>query len=244
MNTYGLIGFPLGHSFSKEYFTKKFKTENRTDYRYVNFPFQDLEKGVLQLKNESSLRGLNITIPYKEKIVAFLNEASEVCSKIKSCNCIRIEQGKWYGYNTDVIGFRKSLIPLLKPHHNKALVFGSGGASKAILFVLKELGIDFNVVSRTKIPGGYMYSDLTNEVLSTHTLLVNTTPVGLAPNKEDCLPMTYEAISDRHLVYDLIYNPEETMLLRKARLQGAATKNGYEMLLIQAEESWKIWQGL
>ena len=241
MKIYGLIGFPLGHSFSRNYFLEKFRREKTNGYEYLNFSFELLNEGIHQLKKNPDLLGLNVTIPFKESIIQYLDKTSPVCNEIKSCNCIRIENGVWTGYNTDVIGFEKSLTPLLADSHKDALVFGTGGASKAVCYVLKKLGINYRQVSRRQKRNCIQYREITPEILNNFTLLVNTTPVGMFPNVDECLPIPYGAITDKHLVYDLIYNPEETLFLKKAKFHGAVIKNGGEMLVIQAEESWKIW---
>lgn len=242
MKTYGLLGYPLGHSFSKNFFTAKFAEEHIEDCEYLNFSFPDIENAVSYLKSLQDLRGFNITIPYKEKIFPFLDSSSATVDEIQSCNCIKVLNGKWHGENTDTIGFEKSLIPLLNPLHRRALIFGTGGASKAVAFVLKKLGIDYQYVSRSKKAGALTYGELSREMISNHLILVNTTPVGMAPNAKELLPLPYGGITKNHLAYDLIYNPEKTSFLRQAANKGAITRNGLEMLMIQAEESWKIWE--
>lgn len=243
MKTYGLIGKTLGHSFSKDYFTKKFEAEGLPDCVYQNFELAELAKGVGSLKILEGLCGLNVTIPYKTAILDYLDEVDEVCSRLGACNCIRIKNSHWKGFNTDVPGFEKSIKPLFKPYHNQALVFGTGGASKAVVFVLEELGIGYQLVSRKALSGILTYQDISPEIIREYPVLINTTPVGMSPYQDGCIPIPYEAITTQHLAYDLIYNPEETLFLKKARQQGAVTKNGLEMLMIQAEESWKIWNG-
>lgn len=241
MKTYGLLGYPLGHSFSQGFFAKKFVEEHLSEYEYLNFSFPEIGQAVDELKSYPHLEGFNITIPYKEKIIPYLDRMSETVQSIQSCNCIRVVNGAWYGYNTDVTGFENSLVPLLKPYHKKALIFGTGGASKAVAYVLKSLGFEYSFISRSGKMGGYSYDELDANIISSYKLLVNTTPVGQFPNTNELLPIPYEGITEEHLAFDLLYNPEETMFLKEARLGGAVTKNGMEMLVIQAEESWKIW---
>lgn len=242
MRIFGLLGYPLSHSFSKSFFTEKFEKEKISDCRYENFSFEKISEAISFLKTQQGLSGLNVTIPHKVNVLEFLDDQSSVCQKIQSCNCIKIEGGKWIGNNTDVTGFSNSITPLLKPEHNNALVFGTGGASKAVCFVLEELQIPYQLVSRKPSSVGVLsYEDINVETIRTHPVLINTTPVGLYPHTEKAVPIPYHAITPGHLAYDLIYNPAETLFLRKAKEQGASIKNGEEMLIIQAEESWKIW---
>lgn len=241
MKTYGLLGYPLGHSFSRSFFTEKFEKEDFPDCRYENFSFENIDEGVLFLKKLDGLCGLNVTIPHKLQILPHLDEMSTTCEIIQSCNCIQIENGKWTGHNTDVTGFSKSLSPLIRDKHQKAVIFGTGGASKAVAHSLSEMGIDFTMVSRTKGEHTLSYDEITGDIIADHHLLINTTPVGMFPHVDESIPIAYDAITKDHLAYDLIYNPEETLFLKRAKEQGAAIKNGHEMLIIQAEESWKIW---
>lgn len=242
MKTYGLIGYPLSHSFSKKYFTEKFLKEGITDARYELFPLSDIMELKALLDSRSDLCGLNVTIPYKEQVSSFLHNKSEVVAATGACNCILIKEGKLTGFNTDVTGFEKSLLTLWKPSQKKALVLGTGGASKAVLFVLKKLGVESTVVSRNPGNGSITYSDVTPGMVQDHLLIINTTPVGMYPQIEDCPPLVYDAIGSGHFLFDLIYNPEKTLFLKQGEERGAAIKNGYEMLEIQAEESWKIWK--
>jgi shikimate dehydrogenase len=186
---------------------------------------------------------LNVTIPYKKKVIRFLDEGSEAVKKIVACNCIIIKSGRLIGYNTDVTGFERSLLSLLQPHHTKALVLGTGGAAAAIKFVLNKLKIDFVFVSRyKKIGKGFItYPNVTADVLKEYTLIINTTPLGMYPNVNECPAIPYQYLTNRHYLFDCIYNPAETIFLKKGKERGAITKNGEEMLIIQAEESWKIW---
>lgn len=241
MRLFGLIGYPLGHSFSKRYFTQKFETEKIPDCRYELFPLSSINELPALLAANPSLEGLNITIPYKKAVLPFLN-SSELPAGLDACNCIKIRDGKLHGYNTDVLGFEKSLLPLLRPVHNRALVLGNGGAAESIIFILKKQGIPFELVSR-RLHGNstLTYADLTTELIRQHTLIINTTPLGTFPNPDHSPDIPYEGITEEHLLYDLVYNPPETLFLRKGKERGAMIKNGEEMLVIQAEESWIFW---
>ncbi len=243
MKLYGLIGNPLTHSFSQKYFTEKFSAENINDCVYQNFEIKDLQKEIPILKNNAELYGLNVTIPYKSEIISFLDILSEVCKEINACNCIKINNGKWKGFNTDVIGFEKSFTQLLQPHHTKALILGTGGSSKAVAYVLKKLNIDFLFVNRNKnISDGIInYESVTTEIIKEYTIVINTTPLGQFPNGGAYPKIPYEYVSDKNYFFDLIYNPFKTLFLSKAEAMGAVIKNGKDMLAIQAEESWKIW---
>lgn len=241
MIKYGLIGFPLTHSFSKKYFTEKFERESIADHAYELFPIQDISAlpGVLTAVPE--LKGLNVTIPYKEQVIAFLDEQSAVVKEIQACNCIRIVEGKLIGYNTDVIGFEKTLERKLLPHHNRALVLGTGGAAKAVHYVLRNKGIEFLEVSRTPKEGCLTYSKITKETLSAFTLIINTTPLGMFPNVDQAPDLPYEALTEKHYLYDLVYNPSKTKFLQEGEERGAVIENGADMLVIQADASWDIW---
>lgn len=241
MRTFGLLGYPLSHSFSKAYFSKKFIEESITDCTYENFSFEQIREAFAYLKSLPGINGFNITIPHKISVVNYLDSSSEVCRAIGSCNCVKVVDGDWHGFNTDVPAFARSIDPLLKNHHKKALVFGSGGASRAVLFALRQAGIDCQLVSRKRSKNTISYDQITEDIIATHQVLVNTTPLGMFPMADDCVPIPYEAIGRDHVVYDLIYNPEQTRFLKHAHEQGAATKNGLEMLVLQAEESWRIW---
>ena len=243
MKIYGLIGNPLSHSFSQKYFTEKFRKQNITGCSYLNFEIKDLSKEISRLRTDPFLSGLNVTIPYKSQIIPFLDAVSEVCKEIKACNCIKINDGKWTGFNTDVIGFEKSFSPLLQPQHTKALVLGTGGSSKAVAFVLKKLKIEFLFVSREKSNSATVinYEAITPLLLKEFTIVINTTPAGMFPNVDVYPQLPYHSISEKHYFFDLIYNPSETVFLSKAAAMGAQTKNGEAMLSIQAEESWNIW---
>ncbi len=241
MRLFGLIGYPLSHSFSKKYFTEKFIAEGINDCSYGLFPIHDINELNGLIKNHPTLKGLNITVPYKQQVLGYLSH-SNIPEALRACNCIKIEKDKLTGYNTDVTGFEKSIFPLLKNHHNKALILGNGGAAAAVQFVLKKLNIDFKTVSRKVHTGSMLtYDDLTTEILSRHKLIINTTPLGTFPLINECPVIPYNGISQQHLLYDLIYNPVKTKFLSEGEKRGAQIFNGYTMLVIQAEESWKIW---
>jgi shikimate dehydrogenase len=241
MKLYGLIGFPLSHSFSKKFFTEKFEKEGIKNCRYENFPLpviDDLKK-IISLP---ALQGFNITIPYKEQIIPFLHEVSDIVNKINACNCVKIVNGKLIGFNTDVPGFQYSLVTGLNPLlHKKALVLGTGGSSKAVKYVLQKMGIEFLIISRKPAAGGLSYEQITEEIIHNHKLIINTTPLGMFPNVVEAPPLPYQFITKDHFLFDLIYNPEKTLFLKKGEQQGAQIQNGYEMLILQAEESWRIW---
>lgn len=241
MRLFGLIGYPLSHSFSKRYFTEKFEKEKLTDCRYELFPISSIDELKNVLYRHPDLCGLNVTIPHKEQVISFLDEVDDVVENILACNCISIKNGKLKGFNTDVVGFERSLKAQLKPHHKKALILGTGGAAKAVEFVLQKLRIDFKYVSRKPIENGYSYDELTADIIAEHTLIINTTPIGMYPAIDEAPAIPYEAISGNHYLFDLVYNPEKTLFLQKGEERGATIKNGYEMLVIQADESWMIW---
>lgn len=241
MRVFGLIGNPLTHSFSKKYFTQKFETENITGCRYELYPLDNIDQLPGLLQQEPALEGINITIPYKEQVLAYLDEQSPAVQQIKACNCIRIVDGKMVGHNTDVLGFQQSLQHQLKPHHTKALILGTGGAAKAVAFALEQLQLAYQYVSRRPGDNTIGYGDLTPELMQSHTLIINTTPLGTYPDTEKAPPIPYTLLTDRHHLYDLVYNPAATLFLRKGKELGAQVQNGADMLVIQAEESWKIW---
>ena len=241
MKLYGLIGFPLSHSFSKKYFTNKFEQEGLQQCGYENFSIpviDDLNK-IISLPG---LSGLNITIPYKELVIPFLHQASAAVAKIKACNCIKIVDGKLLGYNTDIAGFENSLTKKINTAvHKQALILGTGGSAKAVKYVLEKKGISFKNVSRKPSADSLSYEQVTEEVIRAHQLIINTTPLGMFPNVVEAPPLPYQFLTPDHFLFDLIYNPEKTLFLKKGEEQGALIQNGYEMLLLQAEESWKIW---
>lgn len=246
MRKFGLIGYPLSHSFSKGYFADKFQQQQINDTLYDNYPIQSINEFSALWESDQELLGLNVTIPYKKEVIPFLQNPSSVVTAINACNCIRKFNGALYGYNTDVIGFQKSLQPFLKPHHKHALILGTGGAAAAVEWVMKNLNIAYQFVSRTPSePAGeakvIAYSELTPEMITAHTLIINTSPLGMYPNVYDAPDIPYDAITSQHHLFDLIYNPSETMFLQKGAAQGATIQNGLEMLHIQAEESWSIW---
>jgi len=242
MRLFGLIGYPLSHSFSKKYFTEKFEKEGLMDCRYDLFPIDSIEKFPEILKSHPNLYGLNVTIPYKQLVLPYLNSVENIPDELKACNCIKIRNTKLTGYNTDCTGFEKSLTPLLKKHHQRALVLGNGGATIAVIFVLKKLGIGFDIVSRTLHDGSTLtYENVDEKVIKENPVIINTTPLGMYPKTGECPDIPYQFISNQHLFFDLVYNPEKTLFLQKGEERGAAIKNGHEMLVIQAEESWRIW---
>ena len=240
---FGLIGKTLNHSFSESYFLQKWKEYNLHNFSYTNYELSnEKEVATFLLDEVMGLSGFNITIPYKETIIPYLDLLSKEAKKIQAVNCVKIEKGKLIGFNTDVFGFSESIKPLLKKQHTKALVLGSGGASKAVIYVLNSLGIAHKTVSRTKKKKGFLlYQDLTQEIMQSHTLLINCTPLGTFPNNNEFPPIPYEYINKSHLAFDLIYNPQITTFLKKAKVKDATISNGRKMLQLQAEESWKIW---
>ena len=241
MKRYGLIGRTLTHSFSKDFFTKKFAKEGIPDCVYDNFELKSIQEFQPLLKAHPGLRGLNVTIPYKEDVLQYLTDSNRVVKEIGACNCIKITGEQVVGYNTDVLGFRNSLVPKLKRHHRRALILGTGGAAKAIRYVLQQLGIDYSIVSRRKGEHELGYEDLGEETIADHHLIINTTPLGMYPNVDADPPGPYEYITRKHFLYDVIYNPEKTKFLAEGEKRGAQICNGYEMLIEQAEESWRIW---
>lgn len=246
MDKYGLIGFPLGHSFSISFFNEKFKNEN-IDAVYENFEIPQIEnlQEVLDLNPE--LKGLNVTIPYKEKVFKYLKSISPEAKAIGAVNVIRvIHNGKkteLKGFNSDVIGFTRSIEPMLETCHKKALILGTGGASKAINYGLKTLGLETRFVSRTGKDDALRYEDVTPALIKEYNVIINCTPVGMYPHADECPALPYEAMDTHTLLYDLIYNPDETLFLKNGRRQGATIKNGLEMLLLQAFASWDFWNG-
>lgn len=251
MRQFGLIGYPLSHSFSQGYFAEKFLKENEEDLQYLNFPIASINEFESLWKQQVNLQGLNVTIPYKKQVIPFLHHASDVVKKINACNCIRKYNNELYGYNTDVIGFKKSLQPFLKPHHTHALILGTGGAAVAVEWVLQKLNIQYMFVSRknsttdTIVSADFIsYDALSADIIDQYTLIINTSPVGMYPNVDQAPILPYEALSSKHHLFDLIYNPAETMFMQKGLAQGATVQNGLEMLHLQAEESWRLWSTL
>ena len=243
MKLFGLIGYPLGHSFSKKYFDKKFNDENYDDCNFELFPIKDINEFYKLIKDNNNLKGLAVTIPYKQSVLQFINYVTVAATEIGAVNCIKFTDGNTTGYNTDVVGFEKSLVPLLQPHHTKALVLGTGGSSKAVQYVLKQLNIDYLLVSRdaTNILNCINYNDINELILLEYSIIVNCTPIGMTPNENNMPAIPYNLLSANHLLYDLIYTPEKTLFLKKGEVKGCTIKNGFEMLVIQAEENWKIW---
>ena len=245
MKLYGLIGYPLGHSFSKKYFEEKFAMEGLKDCRFELFPLKSIEAFKELTAEEKSLHGIAVTIPYKETIMQLLNEIDPVAEAIGAVNCIQFSGGKLKGYNTDVIGFEQSLLPLLKPHHTKALILGSGGSSKAVKYALAKNNIQYKIVSRNANENidTITYKDLDAAIMNEYTIIINCSPVGMYPDEHLSPDIPYGLITGKHLLYDLTYKPEKTKFLQKGEECGAAIKNGFEMLVLQAEENWKIWNG-
>jgi len=241
MRQFGLIGYPLSHSFSKKYFTDKFEKEGWGNCSYDNYSLASISELPEMLKRNPSLEGFNITIPYKEQVIPFLSSASEVVQQVKACNCIKIEEGRLVGFNTDVTGFELSLKEKLSAHHQQALILGTGGAAKAVEFVLKKMGIHYRYVSRNPVAGNLSYEDITPALLAAYPLIINTTPLGMYPNVQAFPPLPYQSLGSNHYLFDLVYNPSKTVFLQKGEEQGAVIKNGQDMLVIQAEESWHIW---
>lgn len=240
MDKYGIIGYPLGHSFSRAFFTEKFQREH-IDAEYVNFeiPSADMLPGIVQAN--PNLRGLNVTLPHKEAVIPMLDELSDEAKEIGAVNVIRVRDGRLKGFNSDIIGFMDSIRPLLKPWHQHALVLGTGGASRAIRVGLQRLGIEWTYVSRTPAPGRLTYADLTSELMEHYQVIVNCSPVGMFPHVDACPDIPYHLLTGRHLLYDLVYNPQETLFLKRGAERGAAVKNGLEMLHLQALASWRFW---
>ena len=238
---FGLIGKNIQYSFSKKYFTDKFVSENVENCSYENFDIQDIFEFTKVAKTEL-LVGLNVTIPYKETIIPFLDSISKKARKIGAINTIVFESdGKTKGYNSDWYGFKKAIEKNLKPHHKKALILGTGGSSKAVAFAFSKLEIDYTFVSRSRNKNSFLYAELNEDILASHQIIVNCSPVGTSPNVDVCPDIPYEYLNETHLVFDLIYNPEKTLFLQKAQEKQAVIQNGFEMLVFQAEKAWKTW---
>lgn len=242
MKIYGIIGYPLIHSFSQKYFTEKFQREGIRDRIYEVYPIRTITELKELVIQHPQLQGLNITIPYKQAILPYVDDLTNIPAGLNACNCIKIIEGNIVGYNTDVTGFERSLLPQLKKQHTHALILGNGGAAAAVKFVLNKLSIAYQTVSR-KIHDDAMltYEDLDETIMKEHLLIINTTPLGTFPKVAEYPDIPYQYLTSQHLLYDLIYNPEKTLFLQKGEAQGAAIKNGYDMLVLQAEESWRIW---
>lgn len=245
MKKFGLIGYPLGHSFSKNFFNEKFQSED-IDAEYLNFEIPTINQFPKILANNPELVGLNVTIPYKEQVIPFLDELSPEASAIGAVNVIKIskQKGKMKltGHNSDIIGFMQSIEPLLEPQHKKALILGTGGSSKAVFHGLKKLGLETKFVTRKAREGMLTYEDLTPEIMKEYKVIVNCTPVGMYPRANEYPNIPYECLTPNHLLYDLLYNPDTTLFMKKGADYGAVTKNGLEMLLLQAFAAWDIWE--
>jgi shikimate dehydrogenase len=240
---FGLLGRNISYSFSKGYFTDKFNSNPLFDgCTYENFDIQEINEFNEIIKNTAHLKGMNVTIPYKESVIPFLDTLSKKAAEIGAVNTIKFtKKGKLKGYNTDYVGFMESLRPLLQPHHKRALILGTGGASKGVAYALKELGILYTFVSRLEKEGVIDYSRINETTFDNYQIIINSTPVGTSPNIEAFPLIPYEYFTDKHIAYDLIYNPAETQFLKKAKAKGAQTKNGQDMLIFQAEKAWEIW---
>ena len=241
MEQYGLIGYPLGHSFSRRFFNEEFFPEHGIEAEYLNFEIPEADGLLEVVRTHPLLRGLNCTIPHKQAIIPLLDEISPEAREIGAVNVIRIRDGRLKGFNSDIIGFMDSLRPLLRPHHRRALVMGSGGASKAVWAGLLRLGLEPTQVSRRAGDGVFSYEMLSPEVMADCTVVVNCSPVGMFPHVDECPAIPYELLSGRHLLYDLVYNPLDTLFMQRGRERGATVKNGLEMLRLQALASWKFW---
>lgn len=244
MRVFGLIGYPLSHSFSPDYFAQKFSKEGIEDTSYRLFPIESIDKINDLLSSEHNICGLNVTIPYKQLVIPFLDEVDETARVIGAVNTICVSRSssgyKLSGYNTDVIGIFESLKG--QEHHNKALILGNGGASKAVIYALDQLGISSTIVSRNpKSDNQISYYQLSEKIILENTLIINTTPLGMSPNINDCPPIPYQAIGQNHFIFDLVYNPKETLFMKNAHKNGAQTINGLTMLFSQAEASWQLW---
>lgn len=238
---FGLVGRNINYSFSAGYFKKKFEKANLDNYSYTNFDIEDISQLTEILENTKKLKGLNVTIPYKEEVIPLLDKVSATAAIIGAVNTIHITKKGTKGYNTDHYGFKKALEPLLEPHYKKALILGTGGASKAIAYALRKMKIEYDFVSRTATDVIYAYEDLDEDVFGDYQIIINTTPLGTFPNMKECPPIDYSLFTADHLAFDLVYNPEETEFMKRAAKNGAKTSNGYKMLVHQAEKAWKLW---
>lgn len=240
---FGLLGRNISYSFSKNYFTEKFLNEKIPNVAYTLFDFPDVSDFKEILKRYPNLEGLNVTIPYKEAIFPYLTESTNEAKQIGAVNTVKIKAGRCIGYNTDVYGFEKSFTKHLLPKHKKALVLGKGGAGKAVGYVLKKIGIPFKMVSRDK-KAAFSYEDIDKSVIEEHQIIINCTPLGTHPHINHCPLLPYQYLGCKHYLYDLVYNPAESLFLKKGKIQGALTQNGLQMLYLQAEQAWKIWNDL
>jgi shikimate dehydrogenase len=242
MRKFGLIGKNISYSFSESYFQNKFDKEHIKDTSYQNFDLDSISEFKFLIKNNPEIAGLNVTIPYKEEVIPYLELINKTAKEIGAINTIKItKKRKLKGYNTDYYGFKKSLEPLLTKQHKKALILGTGGASKAVAYALKKLNIRYSYVSRTKNEDNFTYKELNEKIIKDHLVIINCSPVGTYPHVKDCPNLPYQFITDQHVLFDLIYNPNETLFLKKGKQQGASICNGLRMLELQAEKSWEIW---
>ena len=243
MNKLGLLGKNISYSFSKSYFMKKFEDEHIYNTTYENFDIENIDLFLSIINNTEGLKGLNVTIPYKEKVIPYLDKINKKAKAIGAVNTIKItKKGKLVGYNTDCYGFKNTIKPFIKSHHKNALILGTGGASKAIAYSLKEMGISYQYVSRKLKKGiGYSYDTLHKNDIKNHQIIINCTPLGTFPNIDDCPNIPYSAINKNHILFDLIYNPEETTFLKQGKQNQATIINGLNMLKLQAEKAWSIW---
>ena len=259
MKHFGLIGYPLSHSFSKKYFEERFEKEKIEDHKYDLFPLEHISGLLPLIHDQANLCGLNVTIPHKITVMKYLDWINHDAKEVGAVNCIRISNEspvmaafngeiginghdfRLEGFNTDIYGFEMSLTPLLTDAHDKALILGDGGAARAVKFVLNQLNIPFQIVARKHKEGSILFSEVTKQIIDDHKLIINTTPLGTSPNVNDCPPIPYDHIGHEHLLYDMIYNPDITLFLQKGLDKGATIKNGYEMLTLQAAKSWEIW---
>lgn len=238
---YGLVGRDISYSFSEGYFANKFAEEGLANCRYNNFDIDDIRELPDVIENTDGLRGLNVTIPYKEQVIPLLDSLSKTANAIGAVNTIVVSKKGLKGYNTDQYGFRKALKPMLANHHKKALILGTGGAAKAVAYALRKLRIEYDFVSRTATDVIFSYDGLDSEIFDEYHIIINSTPIGTYPNVQECPPIDYSLFTRNHIAFDLTYNPSETEFMKRAAQYGAATKNGYEMLVHQAEKAWKIW---
>lgn len=243
MTTFGIIGFPLTHSFSKQFFTEKIEREGITDTAFHTFPLTDIAALPALLKDNPTLKGLAVTIPYKEKVLPYVTRLSDEVKQVGAANCITIRGNELTAYNTDITGFERSFVKHIQPVHKKALVLGTGGASKAVQYVLKKLGIDFIVVSRTANAAENIirYDQLTEAIIREYNIIVNATPLGMSPAEDTCPDLPYHVLNAGNYLYDLVYKPAKTLFLQKGEEQEATIINGFDMLVIQAEENWIRW---
>lgn len=238
----GLIGYPVSHSFSKRYFSQKFTKQGISNYEYQLFSLEKITQLPTLIRNKPKLVGLNVTIPHKQAVLPYLQYVAPAAAQVGAVNTIKImPNGNLHGYNTDTYGFKKSLVPLLQAQHTNALILGNGGAAKAVSYVLQQLGITYKIVSRSFLTNGFTYQTLSDNIITSHPLIINTSPLGMYPNINSAPNINYKALSSQHLCYDLVYNPENTLFMQKAAATGAVVKNGLEMLHLQAEKAWQIW---